>query len=862
MTPFRIAFDMQSFFTSSRHRGLGRYSFEVARGVSMIDGPHEVRIVGRTDDAQALADLRREFSHLPPWAVSAITAPQLGHTNLKDWRIELNERLFRRHLMQLTPDVVHIPSPFEHHVVRAPTPWPTSDTLFCATAHDIIPILLPERYFDHENIRDWYYSRIRTLKDADLIFANSEATKKDVVQHLSIDPERVIVTLLGVDDRFRRREFSPEQKAGLLSRFGLRDKFVMYLGGWDSRKQMEPTIEAFAKLPAHIRETHSLALVCNCIPEERERADNLAKRVGLSPGTLVQTGLVSDDDLVSLYSACKLFFFPSLYEGFGLPVAEAMACGAPVFVSNVSSLPEVAGRSDVTFDPSTPASIAEGLMRAIGDEGLLRDLAEYGPRRAHEFTWHRCAAETLAGYREGLARKSARPATAMASRPPRRRIAFLSPLPPEESGVGTASEELLPELTSYFDITLFSSVPKISSPYLQANLPILPQESFPEHAASFDAVIYQFGNSTFHAQMLDYLRRFPGVVALHDFFLTDLMDNLEYYGGRAGVMKAEAEYSHGSVGRDIWRDRSAMLATYPVNRRVLDQATGVIFHSEFNLEQVRRFYPAGLTTPLRVVPQLRRVRTDLPSKTEARARLGIGADEFLMTSYGMTHFRKCSQEVVDGFVEAAAKSSRPMTLAMVGKNDGSPYGAELLRRLEALPAHARGSVTGYIDDRTYDLYLAASDVAVQLRRETRGETSRAVLDTLAAGLPTIVNAYAGFNDYPEGVVLKTPARPSGHDVADRLLELMGDPLFRAGVGRAARDWIAERHRPSAVAAQYVVAVEEFMAHHGAVDQQRFVQLMARLAQDHDVPFADLARQFVDNEVDPRAFTLANRLDPV
>lgn len=486
MPPLRIAFDLQSFFTGSRLRGLGRYAFEVAREISLTDEGLGVRLVGRGDDPQGMDLLRREFAHLPASSITHITTSRIQPAAITDWRVELDEHLFRRHMLMLDADVVHVPSPFEHEGVRLPTPWPTSNTLLCATAHDLIPLVYADEYLADPGQKAYYLSRLRTLHDAELVFANSEATKGDLVSLLGLDASRIVVTLLGVDPKFRRRSMSSDARRSLLERFGIRNKFIMYLGAWDFRKNMNATIAAFAKLPEPYRQEYSLVLTCASSVRDQAAAEQLARKSGLPRGALVMTGQVSDDDLIDLYSACDLFIYPSLYEGFGLPVLEAMACGAPVMTSNCSSLPEVVGRADATFDPSTPESIADGLMRALGSPGFTAELARYGPERANLFSWRRCARETLDAFKEGVERKQARPLQVMAARPPRRRLAIVASRDASRAGI---SDALLTELARFLELDLFEDPGSARSDYVASNIRRFATDAALEPGRAYDAFV-------------------------------------------------------------------------------------------------------------------------------------------------------------------------------------------------------------------------------------------------------------------------------------------------------------------------------------------------------------------------------------
>ncbi|HID89588.1 MAG TPA: glycosyltransferase family 1 protein, partial [Anaerolineae bacterium] len=186
-------------------------------------------------------------------------------------------------------------------------------------------------------------------------------------------------------------------------KYGLPERYILYLGSNKPHKNLVRLVEAWALVTKRgTRDTEHGSRTTLVIagawdpryPESRERAESL----GL--GNIRWLGPVPESDLPALYTGATVFVFPSLYEGFGLPVLEAMACGAPVICSNVSSLPEVAGDAAVTFTPTDPGAIADALDRVLNDAGLCADLRDRGLRRARLFSWDQSARRTLALYRE------------------------------------------------------------------------------------------------------------------------------------------------------------------------------------------------------------------------------------------------------------------------------------------------------------------------------------------------------------------------------------------------------------------------------------------------------------------------------
>jgi len=269
------------------------------------------------------------------------------------------------------------------------------------TIHDLNVLRFPHFF------RRWsrYYGRIvlpRAARAADAIIAVSHATKADVVERLSIPEDRVVVVPNGVDPAFAPLAAESPAARDVRHRHPLPRNFVLTVGFVEPRKNLPRLLEAIHRLRQRA-ETADVTLVhagpdgwlANGVTETIRRLD-LSQAVRF-------LGHVPRHDLVALYGVARLCAYPSLYEGFGLPVAEAMACGCPVVTSNVSALPEVAGGAAVLVDPGSVEEIAAGIAALWTDENRRRTLAARGLARARSFTWERTARATAAVYEAVLA---------------------------------------------------------------------------------------------------------------------------------------------------------------------------------------------------------------------------------------------------------------------------------------------------------------------------------------------------------------------------------------------------------------------------------------------------------------------------
>lgn len=272
---------------------------------------------------------------------------------------------------------------------------------FVATCYDIEPLRHPEM-FSARIV--WYYRIFATgLRRAERIFVISESTGRDLVELLHLAPERVRVTYLGVDSSFRPVD-NPEILAVLRARYLLPECYVLYIGNTMPHKNLPRLIEAMARV--HQLEPEVALLLAGRRDKYRPAVEQAIATAGLE-NVVRFLGGIPEEDLPTLFSGAQVFAYPSLYEGFGLPALEAMACGTPVVTSNCSSLPEIVGDSAIVVDPNDSTEIADGILRLLRNPTEAKRFANAGLQRARQFTWRRCAEQHLDLYREVLSESCA-----------------------------------------------------------------------------------------------------------------------------------------------------------------------------------------------------------------------------------------------------------------------------------------------------------------------------------------------------------------------------------------------------------------------------------------------------------------------
>jgi len=814
----RLLIDMQGAQTASRFRGIGRYTLALVTEMARQRGSHEMLLVLNGAYADTTDPLRAAFAELLPFdgiRVFEVAGPVGGHDTANDARRKAAEAMYEAFIASLKPDVLFIPSLFEEFGGDAVTSVHSlHNTIPIAiTLHDLIPLVHRGVYLQEPAMERWYFNKLEHLRRADLFLPVSDASRREAAQYLNVPESEMVTVANACDDQFHPIVLSDAQRAHLKTAYGIDRPFVMNAGGMDHRKNLDGLFRAFAQLPSEMRQAYALALVGREVADQKPHFLELAKRAGLREDELVFTGYVSDQDLALLYNACTLFVFPSWHEGFGLPVLEAMACGKAVIAANSSSLPEVVGRADALFAPRDDAAMSAKMAEVLGNPEFRQELERHGLEQAKKFSWPTSAERAWAALHALHTQHQQRAATAASCMPSRRlRLALVSPLPPEKTGIADYAAELLPDLARHYEITVIVEQAEVADAWVQANAPIRNAAWFRQHAHQFDRVVYQFGNSPFHSHMFDLLAEIPGMVVLHDFYISWPVWHRDEHGpARHGWARAllaghgwDAVRERMQVGS--WNDVVEVVTKYPCNLAVLQQAQGIIVHSDFSRRLAQQFYTKYATDNWALIPHLRQP-AELGGKADARARLGLSNTDFIVCSFGGLGTTKMNHRLLDAWLASPLARDAACRLVFVGENHGGDYGQALLQTIAQSPAKERITITGWADVETFRSWLAAADVGVQLRTLSRGETSGTVLDCMNYGLPTIVNANGSMADLPADAVWLLPDAFDDAQLVDALVVLHRDASEREALGARARQHILTQHNPRTCAKQYAQAIE-------------------------------------------------------
>jgi glycosyltransferase involved in cell wall biosynthesis len=277
---------------------------------------------------------------------------------------------------------------------------------YILTVLDLIPLVLSDMYKADKPSWRFHFARFlekRAIQNASLILAISHHTARDVEHYLGVPAERIVVTHLGIDESFFRARLT-EPESSVRVRYGIPEHrpIVLYVGGIDQRKNIGGLLAGFSNLQARARDNRQVQpvlVMAGGIQRDGHYQQLLRfiKEQALED-SVVLPGFVADPDLLQLYALSAVFFFPSLYEGFGFPPLEAMAAGVPVLSSNTSSMPEVLGNAAVMYDPTDVERAGEELFQLVYSIERAAHYRRAGPEQARRFTWSKTADSTLGAY--------------------------------------------------------------------------------------------------------------------------------------------------------------------------------------------------------------------------------------------------------------------------------------------------------------------------------------------------------------------------------------------------------------------------------------------------------------------------------
>jgi glycosyltransferase involved in cell wall biosynthesis len=813
----RIAVDYRILVVGPKevNRGMGRFTQQQLRAVLQVDSDNDYILLcdPRSDLDLILPEVRHApnvFLKYPPaWSQgsgflgSKATGLRLS-AEFQDWMYREDFSLYHSTAPFLLWEPIHA------HFDACPT---------VVTQYDLIPMIFPGRYLNGP-FREPYLRVLGMLNGATRLLAISESARRDAAVYLGFPADRIDVAYPVANSIFRP---VPEKQARQMLKRVLRtvrlpERFILTISAYHHSKNLQGLMAAFALLPPRIRLELPLVVCCNFNPGELEILKGIARRMGIGDD-IVWTGLVPDEALAALYAAATVVVHPSRYEGFGLPVLEAMASGAPVITTTASSMPEVAGDACVLVDPDDYDGFAAAIRTVTSDEELMARMRRKSVARAAQITTENLARDTLASYARTFS-DAGRAQTVFAHglrvAPARPRVAVWTPFPPERSGIADYSLELVQELVKTCDVEVFVNDTCDPPAELLHRFKIHHQSAFDRRneQSPFDVALYQMGNTHDHWPTYQAIQRHPGIVTFHDLsFSQVLYDRFQAADDQDGFLAELAEVEGPAAAAEFARfaeldagaagaARGAFLARHPMLGRMVASSPVQIVHTEKSRSLLSARYPEANVT---VVPMgVRDPYSARPARRRwaARERLGYAEGTCVISSFGIIHQVKRLDACIHALVEVLRH--KPDTeLVIVGRVQDRNYDNVLLALARELGVQDHVRMVGHASQKEFDERMIACDVVVNLRVPTASHMSGSLIRSIAAGRPVVATDLPEWAAFPGDFCLRVPPAPD--DVVPlgaHLTRLAMDPPLRERMSQAARSWFLENARITDMAAGY------------------------------------------------------------
>lgn len=396
----RLLIDVQGLQTSSRSRGIGHYTISLVKEILKSKDIEVLFLLNDYSPEGVEFFCQKIENECSVDRVHIFKAPNNVSRIFGDEKLRFVAEAIRNYYINvLEPDFLLITSLFEG----------ASEDFACnilqnrrykvgLIGYDLIPLYDPDLHLPTPEMKAWYYEKIAESKKADVIFSISESSKREFSSMTNIDESEIVNISSAGDSSYK--PLKRKEEIDLNDRFSIEGDFILYSGACDERKNLKGLLTAFSLLTEKEKERLDIVLVGKYSELDMENLSNFAKKKGISKNKIIFTGFISNHELKNLYGQCHLFVFPSFHEGFGLPVLEAMMCGAVTICSNVSSLPEVIELEEAMFSPNDVNNIAKKMQQAINDESFRDRLLENAKVRSTKFSWKRSAEILLNSIRE------------------------------------------------------------------------------------------------------------------------------------------------------------------------------------------------------------------------------------------------------------------------------------------------------------------------------------------------------------------------------------------------------------------------------------------------------------------------------
>lgn len=725
---------------------------------------------------------------LDPWVSTRVTpivddifAPSFDYERTDSYTKKL-----KKIIRNLKIDIAWIPNPLMINVL-----FPNSE-LGCktfATLYDLIPVIMPVKEWSPDILKE-YNRRLKFMGDCPIeLLCISEATRNDFEKYVC-QKEGLHVTFLAADSRLFYR---PRTKSGIND-----EPRVVFTGGFDYRKNMNGAVEALAmatKLYPEYKlvQNTKLNIVCNAPKKLQDRFYLQIDKLGLK-GRVVLTGFISNEELSDLYASADLFFFPSLYEGFGLPILEAMLGGAFILSADNSSLPEVCNGHAIFCNAENVEDMALKLKIALEESGkeTLEDKIER-QNYALAFSWEATALKTLKLFEDSETHTLS---------DKRIKLAMVTPWPNQKTGIANYVYKLIPYLTKHIDVDVFvdNSVDKNSELLGNPYGALYPISELDNKKDDYDEILYEIGNnSEFHMGTYEMIRKYKGISEIHDYILHPFFYHSYYLNRKYEIYKEALINGYGKDGLNYYnRVKSGLQGPddikYPMSHSVSSISKQTIFHNHWSRIQSER--NDLVTIPHPSFDKLINEETD---KQQLKQKYKIyNNEDIVIGCFGFINKNKRPEKILEA-IEILLRLNYHIKLIFFGQVNFD--GIEDIIKKKNLQEAVY--ITGYLNTNEYNVGLEICDIVINLRYPSMGESSGTLCEAFKYGKPVLVTEVNQYLEFPDEVCWKVPV--GEHEVpvmVEMLRHLIDNAEIRLTLGQNAKAYADYVLSPDRIARQY------------------------------------------------------------
>jgi glycosyltransferase involved in cell wall biosynthesis len=813
----RIAVDFKAVSSEAAMRGMGRYTQQQVREILALDPDIEVFLLmhGFIPKENVLFDWNA-FPNVHVIPVS-IDGHDVDYRQMPSFDTVLAYSHRLQHLLkQLKIDIFHSTVPFMYPYYSAITVCPV-----VATFYDAIPLLFPSDYFPLREHALHYLRAMDNVIGASRIIAISQSSANDLRLFTGFPASRIHVAYPLIEAVFRQLEpagcvYGLEQNVvNRLNLSSLPKRFILSVTGIHRSKNVQLLIEGFHTASAQLGEDWALVIVLPSAIAQKE----FHRRFGSLP-CLITVSDISDQELALLYNRAHMVVQPSMYEGFGYPVAEAMSCGAAVIATNTSSIPEIAGKAALLISPTDANMLAAAIIRVARDRELRSELKARALERSVMFrNPSTVGSVTIEAYQRATHLEKRNTSDKQEIQPAvRPKIAVWSSMPPLDCGVADYSYELVKALACTHDVSVYVDgkyEPRpTGTPYIKFRHP----EDYAIEGPPAQT-FFQVGARNYQEYMYPYIRQHGGTMVVHDVsmglgfyylakasgLLNEFEDEIVWPEGPS-VLEAYArlQATASLPSRDALE---AFFLRHKMLRWLVNRSDYLLVHTAPLRERLCADYPEARTAVIRMG-----VTDTIPAQRHTpraawRHALGIGAGGICVGCFGIVDRVKRIDTVIKSF-GYLCKSNPTSILILAGRCYDQALRRELDLQIADSPAGDRIIILDYVPQDAFHALVALSDVVVNLRSPDRMGLSAVLMRALAAAKPVIISSIAEWEMFPPSTCLRVAAGDAEvQTLAEHLTDLAGNKLLREQYGHAARRWFLEQGTLPIMADDYMALVD-------------------------------------------------------